>query len=123
MSTVGQKERATQNRVVKLFCDTLKYDYLGNWEDRANNRNIEEAYLRRFLKKQGYSEALIGKALYELNKAAGDQTKSLYDLNKEVYGLLRYGVQVRPDMGRTPKPSGSLTGRTRSTTTSLSPKR
>ncbi len=39
------------------------------------------------------------KALYKLNKEAGDQTRSLYDINKEVYSLLRYGVQVKPDVG------------------------
>ncbi|MEH2378569.1 MAG: hypothetical protein V7K27_06645 [Nostoc sp.] len=39
--------------------------------------------------KQGYSDRLrlITKALYELNKVAGDQSKSLYDINKEVYSL------------------------------------
>src|SRR5207248_1375741 len=30
---------------------------------------------------------------------AGDQTRSLYDINKAVYGLLRYGVKVKPDVG------------------------
>jgi len=99
MSTVGQIERATQNRVVKLLRETLDYDYLGDWQDRENNRNIEEAYLRPFLQKQGYSETLMSRALYELNKVAGDQTKSLYDINKAVYGLLRYGAQVKPDAG------------------------
>ncbi|MCL5996394.1 MAG: type I restriction endonuclease subunit R [Chloroflexi bacterium] len=99
MSTVGQKERQTQNRVVKLFRDTLGYAYLGNWEDRLGNRNTEEDHLRAFLKRQGYSDSLIAKALFELNKAAGDQTKSLYDLNKGVYGLLRYGVHVKPEAG------------------------
>src|SRR6266496_3180619 len=99
MSTVGQIERATQDRVVKLLRVQLGYTYLGNWEVRQDNSNIEERYLRPFLKRQGYSDALISKALFELNKVAGDQTRSLYDINKEVYGLLRYGVQVRPDAG------------------------
>ncbi len=99
MSAVGQRERATQNRVVKLFRDILKYDYLGDWQDREGNSNIEEDYLRSFLKKQGYSDALIGKVLYELYKVAGDQTKSLYDINKAIYGLLRYGVPVKPEAG------------------------
>ncbi len=99
MSNVGQKERATQNRVIKLFQKKLGYKYLGNWEERSGNRNIEEVYLRPFLKRQGYRETLIGKAVYELKKVAEDQTRSLYDINKAVYGLLRYGVQVKPDAG------------------------
>ena len=28
-----------------------------------------------------------------------DGGKTLYDANREVYGLLRYGVKVRPDVG------------------------
>ena len=102
MSKVGQKEKETQSRVVKLFKDKdqLNYAYLGNWQDREDNSNIEEKYLRSFLKdKQGYSDTLITKALYELNKTAGDQSKSLYDINKEVYSLLRYGVKVKEDVG------------------------
>jgi type I restriction enzyme R subunit len=99
MSTVGQIERKTQARIVALFCDRLKYAYLGNWEDRPDNRNIEESLLREFLKKQKVSETLIKKALYVLNRTAGDQNKSLYDVNKEVYGLLRYGVKVREEAG------------------------
>ena len=100
MSKVGQKEKETQNRVVKLFKDQLKYAYLGDWHDRENNSSIEEEYLRSFLKdKQKYSDMLINKAMYELNKAAGDQNRSLYDINKEVYTLLRYGVKVKEDVG------------------------
>ena len=99
MSTVGQKERATQNRVVKLLREQLGYRYLGNWEEHPNNSNIEKTYLRPFLKRQGYSDTLIRKALFELNKVAGDQTRSLYDINKAVYGLLRYGVQIKAEVG------------------------
>ena len=99
MSTVGQIERATQDRVVKLFREQLGYKYLGNWEEHPNNSNIEKTYLRPFLKRQGYSDTLIRKALFELNKVAGDQTRSLYDINKAVYGLLRYGVQIKAEVG------------------------
>ena len=99
MNTVGQIERATQNRVVKLFCDSLSYDYLGDWSDRPINSNIEVELLFGFLKKQGYDDALITKALHQFSKVAGDQTKSLYDSNNEVYGLLRYGVKVKADVG------------------------
>ncbi len=71
MNTIGQIERATQNRVVRLFRESLGYDYLGNWEDRAGNHNIEELCLRPFLKKEGYSETIINRALYELKKNCG----------------------------------------------------
>ena len=108
MNTVGQIERATQNRVVKLLREKLGYMYLGNWEVRQDNSNIEERYLRPFLKRQGYSDALINKALFELHKVAGDQTRSLYDINKSVYGLLRYGVQVRPDVGENTETVGLI---------------
>ena len=99
MSTVGQIERATQQRVVRLFQDKLGYDYLGNWVDRVGNRNIDTDLSYGFLKKQGYDDVLITKALHQFNKAAGDQTKSLYDSNKAVYELLRYGVKVKADIG------------------------
>ena len=46
---VGQLERQTQNRIVALFRDRLGYEYLGNWEEREGNSNIEEEYLRAFL--------------------------------------------------------------------------
>ncbi len=99
MSAVGQIERATQQRVVKLFRDTLGYDYLGDWSDQLGTRNIDDALARQFLKKHGYDDGLITKALHQLNKVAGDQTKSLYDNNKAVYELLRYGVKVKADVG------------------------
>lgn len=100
MNTVGQIERATQNRVVKLFQKQLGYSYLGNWEEREGNSNVEEDLLRKYLsEKKQYSETIINKALYELNKAAGDQSKSLYDINKEVYSFLRYGIKVRKEVG------------------------
>jgi type I restriction enzyme, R subunit len=99
MSKVGQLERKTQNRVVRLFRHSLNYDYLGNWEEREGNSSVEEDLLRAYLQGRGYSEALINRALYELGKVAGDQTKSLYDVNKAVYDLLRYGVKVQADAG------------------------
>jgi type I restriction enzyme R subunit len=42
VDTVGQPERATQNRVVGLFRDELGYRYLGDWTDRRGNSNIDE---------------------------------------------------------------------------------
>ena len=100
MSQVGDIERITQNRVVKLFCDRLGYRYLGNWEDRQNNSNIEEKYLREYLSsKKGYSDVLINKALFQLRQTANNDNETLYTNNKRVYDLLRYGVKVKPDVG------------------------
>ena len=93
--TVGQKERKTQNRIVKLLREELGYTYLGNWEEREGNSNVEEELLNKFLKKQKYSDALIKKALHEIKQVSSDQNRSLYDVNKDVYTLLRYGIQVK----------------------------
>lgn len=104
MSEVGQRERETQNRLVRLFRERLRYDYLGNWEERIENSNVEEDLLRAWLKQRRCDDYLIDKALYELGKtkAIGGST-SLYDANREVYGLLRYGVKLRPDVGEQKK--------------------
>ena len=53
MSQIGEVERKTQNRIVRLFQDSLGYDYLGDWHDCADNSNIEEAYLEQYLICQG----------------------------------------------------------------------
>ena len=57
--------------------------------------------MRKHLESQGYSESLISKTLLEVQRVSGDQTKSLYDANKEFYRLLRYGVKVRETAGET----------------------
>ena len=41
-TNIGAKERVTQNRLIGLFKNVLKYTYLGNWETREGNANIEE---------------------------------------------------------------------------------
>jgi type I restriction enzyme R subunit len=97
---VGQLERQTQKRIVSLFHDRLSYDYLGNWEDRDENSNIEEKYLHLFLIRSGYSKTLIKKAVDDLKKSANRSHVGLYDLNKETYSLLRYGIKVREGLGK-----------------------
>ncbi len=101
MTPVGQIERITQDRIISLFVDKSKlgYDYLGNWHDRINNINIEEEYLRKYLVENGYNDTLINKAIAELRKIAGVQNKGLYDINKDVYTILRYGAKVKEDVG------------------------
>lgn len=101
MSKVGQIERTTQNRVVKLFKEVLKYDYLGNLEKEEDNSNIDEALLTAYLTKKGQSENLIGKVLYEFKKIATINTNDdLYQANKNVYAALRYGINVKEEAGQ-----------------------
>ncbi|MEO8085546.1 MAG: hypothetical protein ABI763_01930 [Bacteroidota bacterium] len=77
METISQIERITQNRIVKLFTEQLGYQYLGNWEDRPNNSNIEEGIVRDYLKVKGYSETLINHALDKLRIAAKNYNENL----------------------------------------------
>ena len=92
MDYVGQPERKTQNRVITLFTEQLGYDYLGNWEERENNSNIEVAELRKYLLgTQKHSEEIINKAILALKKEASiNRNDDLYTPNKEVYSMLRY---------------------------------
>jgi type I restriction enzyme R subunit len=100
MTDVGQKEKLTQQRVIKLFTQELGYRYLGDWNDRANNRNIEEEILSKWLSERGVSAALIARALRQLDKAASlGEGKPLYYANKDVYQLLRYGVKDKESAG------------------------
>src|SRR5699024_7987637 len=99
MSDVGQIERNTQSRVVKLFQEQLGYDYLGDWQYRDDNRNVEEGELRSWMRQQGYDQPLINKAVHKLRRAASVQMDELYDSNKKVYHMLRYGVDVRAEKG------------------------
>jgi type I restriction enzyme R subunit len=100
MPTVGQLEIETQERVIRLFTETLGYRFHGNWKDREENANVEEEHLSEWLRLQGHNDRIIRKVLIELSKAkALSGSKTLYDANREFYRLLRYGVKVKPDVG------------------------
>ena len=101
--SVGQIERKTQNRIVALFRDRLKYGYLGNWEDRPDNSNIEESEVRKYLSSRGYSDILITRALHKLCNTANNYGESLYTNNQNVYKLLRYGIGVVENAGENTK--------------------
>jgi len=88
MDKVGQIERVTQNRVVKLFQNELGYTYLGDWQQRENNSNIEDKYVSAYLARKGYSSDQINKAIDELKRVANNFNDNLYTTNKNVYQLL-----------------------------------
>ena len=99
MSAVGQRERLTQQEVLRFFEEELGYRYLGDWKDRTGNRNVEEDLLRDWLARQGHDDNVITKALRELDQAAAiSGSKTLYDANRAVYEKLRYGVHVKPSV-------------------------
>ena len=100
MNTIGKLERTSQNRIVQLFKDELDYRYLGDWQEEERTQPVEEHLLKDFLvNKQGYSEGLADRAISKFMKAVTNMSNGLYDANKEVYKLLRYGVNVREDLG------------------------
>ena len=100
MSDVGQIERLAQIRVVKHFQDALNFEYLGNWETRADNSNVEVELLVQNLRARGYDDNLINKTVDQLKKDASlGGGRDLYEANRDVYDLLRYGVKVKPGVG------------------------
>jgi type I restriction enzyme R subunit len=100
MSDVGKPERVTQDRVISLFCGELEYDYLGDWSDGDRNSNLEEAQLRNYLSGRGYTSEQINVALHKLRSEANNHSRGLYENNKAVYSLLRYGVPVKIEAGK-----------------------
>lgn len=98
--SINKPERATQDRVIRLFTDTLKYQYLGDWSERTDNHCIEEGLLSAFLARSGYSPAHISAALHKLRSEASVHGSTLYAANQAVYELLRYGVSVRVEAGQ-----------------------
>lgn len=99
-SHIGEPERSVQNRLLALFKEKLKYEYLGNYEYRTCNRNIESKLLFDYLmstKKWSGDEAK--RAIAILEKEAYCTPQNMQEKNEKVYSLLRYGVNVSPDVG------------------------
>jgi type I restriction enzyme R subunit len=94
---ISRPERETQNKLIGFLQTELGYEYLGNWEYRENNQNLEEAILISCLEKAGCSKDQINRALDQLKPNISMLGKSLYQANKDFYDQIRYGVQVKVD--------------------------
>jgi type I restriction enzyme R subunit len=97
MSVIGESERQTQRRVVRLLVDELGYDYLGDFTE-GDHQNIIQGELEQFLfAYQGHGEReggdeLLRRAVAELVKVAGNTSRSLYDRNEDVYAPCSDGL-------------------------------
>lgn len=97
---IGDVERKVQSRVVRLFQERLGYEYLGAWAYRSGNSNVETDLLMQSLRARGYDGNLINRAIKKLQSDASlGGGRHLYEANRDVYSLLRYGVKVRPGVG------------------------
>lgn len=103
MLHIDQIEKATQNRVIKFFVDKLHYTYLGDLHDNENSNIMQERLYAYLTDKGGYSDKLARRAIDELVRTAGNLQHGLYDANKEVYRLLKYGAKVAEEAGEAPK--------------------
>ena len=103
MSKIDPIEKATQSRVLKLFVDKLHYTYLGDLHDSENSNIMQERLYAYLTKKGGYSDKLARRAMDELIRTAGNLAHGLYDANKEVYRLLKYGARVVEEAGEAPQ--------------------
>lgn len=95
MATVDA-EKKLQHRVLHWLVDDLGYTYLGNLED-IDNTPVKEELLRANLKKRGYTDDQIKVAISELVGKVNNQSDTLYQINRSVYSLLRYGRQGAKD--------------------------
>lgn len=99
-SHIGEPEKSVQNRLLALFKEKLKYEYLGNYEYRTCNRNIERKLLFDYLMStQKWSKDEAKRAITKLEKEAYCTPQNMQEKNEKVYSLLRYGVNVSPDVG------------------------
>jgi type I restriction enzyme R subunit len=98
MSKVGQIERESQNRLVKLLQEKLGYEYLGNWEKQYNSNLVEAEYFA-FQDSRGVPKDLAKKSFRELEMIASNGAVKLYQSNKDFYEKLRYGVKIAPELG------------------------
>jgi type I restriction enzyme R subunit len=81
MNDISKPERVTQRRVIALFRDELKYDYLGDWSDRDNNRQIEDGLLSTWLARRDFCPAQIAVSLHRVHNEADNHTLTLYENN------------------------------------------
>lgn len=97
---VGAAEITTQKRIIGLMHDKMAYRYLGDWHGRAGNANVEEEILKAYLVGAGYATNVVNPAVMRLRAAANNLAEGLYQANRAVWDLLKYGASVDDGNGR-----------------------
>jgi type I restriction enzyme R subunit len=97
MSQVSELERVTQNRVIDLLIG-IGYTYLGDLTN-FSNQNVREAEFVQYQQSRGISVDLAKRAFEEFESVANQMAKSLYERNLDAYNLIRYGIDLAPEMG------------------------
>ena len=95
MSVAVSSEFHAQKRLIKdCLIHDLGYEYIGNLHGRSN-KPVNDEHLEQYLYSRGYPRLAVVKALKELKDLTEDRVSSLYELNKRIYSLLRYGITYR----------------------------
>jgi len=109
MCMIGEAERKVQERIVALLCGDrsgtpggLGWRYLGDWQKRNNNANIEPELLRPWLLRRGHAPEIVTQAIACLTREARMEGTKLFEANCGVYDMLRYGVAIAPGPGEAP---------------------
>lgn len=102
MSKSPHPESETQKRIISFFEKELGYINLGSLADGSNS-NIRRGELEQFLSGQGYSMRFINAVIVEFLRVLNDFSQSPYHTNKEVYGILKYGLKLAEYSGEAPK--------------------
>lgn len=108
---IAQKERLYQNEIVKLFCEELKYDYLGKLQYAQNKTSLDngkknspiiEEEVRRFLNSDfnHYTDFQIDEAIRIIkdeSRLSDKRRGVLSDTNNSAYELLTTHIAIQPD--------------------------
>ena len=95
MSVVVSSEFHAQKRLIKdCLINDLGYEHLGNLHDQSN-KPVNDEHLEQYLYSRGYPRLAVVNAVKKLRDLTEDRVSSLYELNKKIYLLLRYGITYR----------------------------
>lgn len=101
MANINPVERETQDRLIRHLTSNLGYTYVGNRHHEPDNQNMDFERLQAWLAGQRQTPYAIAEVVRQLEKARHIPSGSnLYETNRQLYELLRYGVEAAPAEGK-----------------------